>query len=264
MRAAATPTLTAFTRRSAQDYIDDVAMESSEAEGEYQHAPRARRPLTSPKDYTDASDIQNDEEDMDDPDSAEAQARAHDYRAYNMPAILEGHEARIRAPERYRVPKALLAPRAAPPPRAPTPPTASTSQVTHDPRLRGRIYRPEPPPRPVAPAARPQTPLFLLESREASPSEPDDSQPVASLPRPSPSPTSHPVPRFSLHEHVHGKRPRPPSPIPESSEPPPKRRQLEETARLRNFFLVDNDDAEESCDEKEDFGHVGKQLFPLD
>jgi hypothetical protein len=232
-------------------------MESSEAEGKYQHALRARRPLTSPKNYTDANDIQKDEENMDDPDSAEAQARAHDYRAYNMPAILEGHEARIRAPERYRVPKALLAPRAATPPRAPTPPTASTSQGTSDPRVRGGIYRPEPPPRPVAPAARSRTPLFLPESREPSPSEPDESsRPFAPHPPFSHRPTSL-APSFSLHEHVYGKRPR--SPSPES--PGPKRlcRQLEETPRLRNQFLVDFADPPEPCNEQEsDYEPPGK------
>jgi hypothetical protein len=229
-------------------------MEDHEAEGEYQRVPCARRPLKSHKNCTDANDIQKNEEDMDDPDSAEAQARAHDYRAYNMPAILEGHEARIRAPERYRVPKALFAPRAATPPRAPTPPTASTSQGTREPRVRDL---PEPPPRPVAPAARSRTPLFLPESREPSPSEPDDSsRPFAPHPRFSPRPTSA-IPPFSLHEHVYGKRPR--SPSPESPGPKRLRRQLEETPRLRNQFLVDFEDPPEPCNEQEsDYEPPGK------
>ena len=207
--------LTAYTRRSAKDYIDDVAMDASDAEGEYQHPPHPPPPVNKPEESTDTDDIQMDEEEMDDPDSAEGQARAHDNGAYDMRAILEGHEARIRAPGRYRVPKALLARRAPTPSRAPTPPTASTSQTipTRDPRVRNTTYR-EP-----APASVPSQPA---------------------------------QPPFNLWQHLFigtdmqpEKRAR--SPAGEESEPEPKRRHLEETPQLRNHFLVDPWDKPEPC-----------------
>jgi hypothetical protein len=197
---------------------------------------------------------------MDNPDSAEAQARAHDRRAYNMPAILEGHEARIRAPEPYRVPREFLAPRAPTPPRAlplptaTTPPITSTSQVTRDPRERNKRYRPEPPTRPEPPAPTP------VPSQPPQPFSDGGPPPLYPTPRVSRNQIGSEI---QLYDFIHGhKRPASPS---APSEPNPKRRNLQDTPRLRNYFIADPHESEEECsaDEEQDFDYKGESCIPL-
>jgi hypothetical protein len=134
-----TTTLTPSVRRSAREYIDDIATDVSDSEGEPQHPLRVPPPANATAKSADDNDIQP----MDDPDSAEAQARAHDNAAYNMRAIDEGHETRLRAAEPYRVPKALLAPPA---------PIASTSR---------EVSAPTPAPAAAPTPARPLSPFDL-------------------------------------------------------------------------------------------------------